>query len=169
MEISFHRMPSSSRVLILSAIFSLSKALPWSGPDPTAPYRPADWNPRTTSVPQSTPELIKRDNPNASICGWVGGNVYQPAACPSNEMCVYDTIHGMVGCCPLSGSCTVGVYTNCVHSAQKSLNPSVLTWYANFNKLCSNLSTNTPQYWRVCLLRKLIPWWLLSVRMWCID
>jgi len=130
MEINLFKIPSSSRVLLLSAIFSLTNALPHSVPDPTASYKPADWTPRPTSVPQSLPELLRRDNSNASICGWVGGNVNQPAACPSDAKCVYDTTHGMVGCCPLSGSCTTGVYTTCVGSAQGSLNPSILTWYA---------------------------------------
>jgi hypothetical protein len=143
MEINFLRIPSSSRVLLLSAIFSLINALPWSGPDPTASYRPADWNPRPTSVPQSPPELIKKSNANASICGWIGGNVYHPAACRSDQECVYDTTHGMVGCCPLSGSCTEGVYTSCVQGAQGPLNPSVLTWYFNFDKPFSGKSTNS--------------------------
>ena len=130
MEINLFRIPSTSRVLLLSAIFSLTNALPWSGPDPTASYKPADWNPRPTSVPRSLPELLKRQNSNASICGWVNGNVNQPAACPSDAKCVYDTNHGMVGCCPQSGSCTTGVYTTCVQEAQGALNPSILTWYA---------------------------------------
>jgi hypothetical protein len=129
MDISLFRIPSPSRVLLLSAIVSLTYALPRPGPDPTASYKPADWNPRPTSVPRSLPELLKRDSSNASICGWVGGNVNQPAACPSDAKCVYDTSHAIVGCCPLSGSCTTGVYTTCVEGGQAALNPSVLTWY----------------------------------------
>jgi hypothetical protein len=86
-------------------------------------------------VPQAAPELLKRDSgkANASICGWIGGNLNQPVACASNQKCVYDTSHGMVGCCPLSGECTVGVYTTCVPTAQTALNPSVLTWYVNLH------------------------------------
>ena len=129
MEINLFRIPSSSRVLLLSAIFSLTNALPRPGPDPTASYKPADWTPSPTSVPQSLPELLKRDNLTASVCGWFHGDVNQPAACPSDAKCVYDTSHAMVGCCPLSGSCTTGVYTTCVEVGQGSLNPSVLTWY----------------------------------------
>lgn len=133
MEINLLRIPSSSRVLLLSAIFSLTNALPRPGPDPTASYTPADWNPRPTNVPHTLPELLKRDNSNASICGWVNGNLNQPAACPSDAKCVYDTTHGMVGCCPLSGSCTTGVYTTCVEGGQAALNPSVLTWYVTIS------------------------------------
>jgi hypothetical protein len=129
MEINLFRIPSTSRVLLLSAIFSLTNALPRSGPVPTASYKSADWNPRTTSVPQSLTELLKRQDWNASVCGWVNGNFNQPAACSSDEKCVYDTSHGMVGCCPQSGSCTTGVYTTCVQAAQGALNPSILTWY----------------------------------------
>lgn len=145
MDIKRLRITSPLQAILLTFL-SFTNALPWSGPDPTASHRPANWNPRPTKTPQLVPELFKRDILSASICGWIDGDPDQPAACSSREKCVYDIRHGIVGCCPRKGACTEGVFTSCVHSAHRDLNPSVLTWYISSSKSsfeCNHLTFNS--------------------------
>lgn len=59
---------------------------------------------------------------DVDVCGWIGGNSAQPVACGSGSSCVYDTIHGYVGCCTTSGACTAGVYTSCVDAQSSDWN-----------------------------------------------
>jgi hypothetical protein len=116
----------SPSILVLTFILT-ANALPWPEMEPTATYDAADWSPRTTDAPA---KLLKRDYP-LDLCGWVGGNSLLPAECGTGQKCVFDTGKGMVGCCPLSGSCTAGVFTACLGSGdQKSTrDPNILTWY----------------------------------------
>jgi hypothetical protein len=114
MAINLFAMPSSTIVLLLSAAFGLSNALPWAGPEPTAAYKTDEWSPRPTKLPANPADLFKRASVDVAYCGWVGGISSEPAVCPSGSSCIHDTIHKYVGCCATSGPCTAGVYTSCV-------------------------------------------------------
>lgn len=136
MALNIFAMPASSIILLLSAAFGVSSALPWSGPAPTEAYREDAWSPRPTNVPVDPLELFKRDSVDVSVCGWLGGNSADPAVCPTGSSCIHDTVHGYVGCCTTSGACTAGVYTSCVdknspggNSGQQVMNNGVFTWY----------------------------------------
>lgn len=125
-------MPSSSIILLLSAAFGVSEALPWAGPEPTTVYKRDEWSPRPTDAVNAR-YLFKRKSFDVSYCGWIGGNSADPAVCPTGSSCIHDTAHGYVGCCTTSGSCTAGVYTSCVDgnnaSGPQVDNNGIFTWY----------------------------------------
>jgi hypothetical protein len=107
-------MPASSIILLFSVALGVTNALPWAGPEPTNAYQPDAWSPVPTGKPADPARLFKRSSVDVNVCGWIGGNLGQPAQCSSGSSCVHDTIHGYVGCCTTSGACTTGVYTGCV-------------------------------------------------------
>jgi hypothetical protein len=130
-------MPASSILLLFSVALGVSDALPWAGPQPTNAYQPDAWSPKPTSIPADPAKLFKRSSVDVNVCGWIGGELGQPAACSSGSSCIHDTIHGYVGCCTTSGACTTGVYTSCVDSSSKGWNLNsgladngIYTWYA---------------------------------------
>jgi hypothetical protein len=126
-------MPSSSSILFLSsAVFALTNALPWAGPVPTVSYNPVDISPRTTSLPAVRSVIGKRTIVPSNTCGWVGGDINQPDVCAGQSSCVWDTARAIVGCCPITGPCTNGIFTGCVDSnnaAPTAVNPNIHTWY----------------------------------------
>jgi hypothetical protein len=113
-------MPSSL-IFLFSAALGLANALPWNGAQKTAVYKADAWSPVPTAVPAA--ELFKRTSVDVNVCGWIGGNLAEPAACSSGSSCVHDTIHGYVGCCTTSGACTAGVYTSCVDQNSAGWSP----------------------------------------------
>lgn len=125
-------MPSSSKVLLFAAAFSVTSALPWMGPKPTITYVPANWTPKPTQGSISERELFRRDFFfQANTCGWIGGDYSSVVTCPSASSCVWDTTRSFVGCCPSNAPCSTGIYTGCVdtQSGQQTVNdPAVLTW-----------------------------------------
>jgi len=114
MELNIFAMPPSTILLLLSAVFGMSNALPWSGPIPTSVYKADEWSPRPTNIPENPRDLFKRAQVDVAVCGWVGGNEKNPAVCPTGSSCIHDMAHGYVGCCTTAGKCTAGVYTGCV-------------------------------------------------------
>lgn len=137
MTLNIFAMPSSSIVLLLSAAFGISNALPWSGPEPTLVYRADEWSPRPTNAAIGPGELFGR-SVDVSVCGWLGGNSADPAVCPSGSSCIHDQAHTAIGCCRIGAdSCTEGVYTSCVDKKSKISttsgvfvqNNGVYTWY----------------------------------------
>jgi hypothetical protein len=74
-------MPSSAILLLLSAAFGTSHALPWAGPGPTAAYMVDEWSPLPTSGPSNPADLFKRTSVDVAVCGWVGGASSDPAQC----------------------------------------------------------------------------------------
>lgn len=128
-------MPSASVVLLFSAAFSTTLAVPWTGPKPTTTYDAADWTPRPTQGSIHEDQLLRRGyffQPN--VCGFANGNFSQQITCASSSSCVWDTARSFVGCCPPGNApCTTGVYTGCVDSMsgqQTVVDPAVTTWYA---------------------------------------
>lgn len=117
---------------MVSTIFTLTKAIPFPGPVPTVAYKAADVTSRPTNAPQLTSELaFDSSSINAGVCGWIGGIRSLPATCSSGSTCVYDSVNKIVGCCPLGGSCTAGVYTGCVDASsprQTAFSPNIVTW-----------------------------------------
>jgi hypothetical protein len=136
MAINLFAMPSSSIILLLSAAFSISNALPWDGARPTAVYKWDEWTPRPTQLPADPAELFKRASLPVNICGWLGGNSASPVVCQTGSSCVHDTLHGYIGCCATAGPCTAGVYSSCVDSRNTKdwaatplwQNNGVVTW-----------------------------------------
>lgn len=140
MAINIFVMPSSSIVLLLSAVFGISNALPWTGAKPTNVYKADAWSPAPTFVPVDPAELFKRASVDVNICGWIGGSSANAATCSSGSSCIRDTIHGYVGCCTTSGACTAGVYTSCVDSNSVGWSPysglqnnGIYTWSVSFS------------------------------------
>jgi hypothetical protein len=123
-------MPSATRLVFFSTLFALTNALPWSGAQPTAAYKPAAYVPRPTSTPELLPELLKRELLSPSTCGWIGGDVYSPVICAEGSKCVWDTANAIVDCCPNDGPCP-GVITSCVDANSPPQTTSlvdVVTW-----------------------------------------
>lgn len=139
MAFNIFAMPTSSIILLLSAAFGVSNALPWAGPAPTGVYKEDAWSPRPTNKPVDLLELFKRDSIDVRVCGWLGGKSENAAICPTGSSCIHDIVHGYVGCCATSGPCTAGVYTSCVDknspggsSGPLVENNGVYTWYGLF-------------------------------------
>jgi hypothetical protein len=140
MAFSIFAMPASSLILLLSAAFRASNALPWAGPAPTQVYKADEWSPRPTNIPANPLELFRRDWVDVAVCGWIGAQSDNPAVCPSGSSCIHDTAHGSpgyIGCCTTSGSCTAGLYTSCVdknspggQSGPLVENNGIFTWCA---------------------------------------
>jgi hypothetical protein len=141
MAFNIFDMPSSSVVLLLSAAFGISNALPWPGPAPTSVYQEDEWSPRTTSLPQLRdivhPDLLFKRTSYlpVNVCGYLGGIESNAAVCPTGSSCVHDIPHGAIGCCTTSGPCTAGVYTSCVDANSQGatsgpvvMNNGVFTW-----------------------------------------
>ncbi|KAG9246210.1 hypothetical protein BJ878DRAFT_303662 [Calycina marina] len=114
MEFNIFAMPPSSILLLLSAAFRITNALPWAGPEPTIVYQADEWSPVPTQIRVDPKELFRRTNVDVAVCGWLGGDKDNPAVCPTGSSCIHDWAHGYVGCCATVGSCTAGVYTSCV-------------------------------------------------------
>lgn len=137
MAFNIFAMPSSSIVLLFSVAFSSSNALPWTEALQTQVYQADAWSPRPTHVTRATDplRLFSRDSLDVQICGWLGGNSASAATCSPGSSCIRDTIHNVVGCCGLSGSCTAGVYTSCVDMNSSGYTPKsgiqtngIFTW-----------------------------------------
>lgn len=121
-------MPSSLSFCLIYFL-SLANALPWSGARPTVAYDAADWTPVPTTSPQ--PQDLKRTFFPQNVCGFIGGKANEPALCSESSSCVWDTVNSVVGCCPIDGPCTVGVYTGCVDGnspSQTTDDPAMFTW-----------------------------------------
>ena len=116
MAVNIFAMPSSSLILLLSAVFGISNALPWTGARPTQVYKADEISSAPTFVPVDPKELFKRTSVGVNVCGWIDGNSANAATCSSGSSCIRDTVHGYVGCCTTSGACTAGVYTSCIDS-----------------------------------------------------
>ncbi|KAH8593515.1 hypothetical protein B0O99DRAFT_627397 [Bisporella sp. PMI_857] len=128
MEFNIFAMPPSAILLLLSAAFRVTNALPWSGPIPTSVYQADEWSPRPTQFPVDPKELFRRKTPDIRVCGWLGGTSSEPAVCPTGSSCVRAMNHGYVGCCKIGeSSCTEGVYTSCVdkNSQQETTGPQI--------------------------------------------
>jgi hypothetical protein len=174
MGFNIFAMPDSSILLLFSVALGVSNALPWAGPQPTNGYQADAWSPVPTGVPADPAKLFRRSSVNVDVCGWIGGNSAQPVACGSGSSCVYDTIHGYVGCCTTSGACKAGVYTSCV-DAQSSdwnknsgiINDGIYTWYLATKSAHLEIKANTYQYGQCRMLSKHLPRRLLSVCLWC--
>lgn len=153
MAFSIFSLPASSIVLILSAAFGVSNALPWAGPTPTLGYTGEEWSPRPTNSPLGLQELFKRDTPDIAVCGWLGGKSDNPAVCPTGSSCIHDMSHGYVGCCTTSGACTAGVYTSCVDKNSKGgissgplvVNNGIFTWYICHSSMSRGKITNVSE------------------------
>lgn len=128
-------MPSSSKVLLFSAAFGLTSALPWTGPKPTLTYVQANWTPRPTQGSIAKRELFARSLFfSANTCGWTGGDFSSVVTCSSLSSCVWDTARSFIGCCPSNAPCSTGVYTGCVDAqsgSQTVIDPAVTTWYVS--------------------------------------
>jgi hypothetical protein len=159
-------MPSSLSFLLLSSAFTMSSALPWSGPRPTDSYDAVDWTPEPTGVPQPKVEIIERDSYPVSVCGWIGGSVDLAAFCQPGSQCVWDSVNMIVGCCPLEGPCNTGVFTGCVdkNSPQTEDSAQIYTWYDSRIKL-QQLLTDIFKCWRFCMLQEYISRRISSIRM----
>lgn len=135
MSDNLFKMPSSSVLLLFSAAFSTTLAIPWTGPRPTATYAAADWTPRPTQGAFREDQLFRRDwFFSSDICGWIEGNYSKSITCATSSSCVWDTARSFVGCCMESAACSTGVYTGCVDSMngqQTVVDPAVTTWYVS--------------------------------------
>lgn len=136
MSFNIFAMPSSSILLLLSAAFGISNALPWAPAQETNAYLADAWTPAPTAIPVDPADLFKRSVVDVNICGWIGGNSAAPAVCSVGSSCIHDYNHGYVGCCPSEGPCTQGVYTSCVDKNSVGWSPNaglqnngVYTWY----------------------------------------
>jgi len=130
MEFNLFKMPPATRLVFFSTLFALTSALPWSGAQPTAAYKPADFTPQPTSIPGLLPELVKREYFPTSTCGWIGGDVYSPVICAGGSKCAWDTVNAIVDCCPDDGPCPA-FHTSCVDAnspAQTVSLADVKTW-----------------------------------------
>ncbi|CZR56669.1 uncharacterized protein PAC_06558 [Phialocephala subalpina] len=111
--------------LLILALLNLGTALPWQGPQPTqSATSTANWTPAPTSNPNddiSFLELVRRDIYPVSVCGWIGGNVAQPAYCSTQSSCVWNSDYSIVGCCATASS-NCQFYTSCIdiNSPQQS-------------------------------------------------
>jgi hypothetical protein len=106
--------------------FAMANVLPRAVVNPTATYIPAEGS----LSPTATPSLGRAAYP-PSLCGWLGGDALLPAACKTDEKCVYDTAKGIVGCCPSTGSCAKAFFTNCIDSDSPKMTGkglAILTW-----------------------------------------
>ncbi|RDW58798.1 hypothetical protein BP6252_13274 [Coleophoma cylindrospora] len=105
---------SSLPLLFLIRIVS---PFPWQGPRQTeSATSTANWTPVPTSGSNediSFLELIRRDIYPVSVCGWIGGDVAQPAYCSTQSSCVWNSDYGIVGCCATASS-NCEFYTSCV-------------------------------------------------------
>lgn len=122
-------MPSPLSFYLFSSVVTMSAALPWPATQPTVAYDAANWTPIPTNVPQH--EDLRRDFFPQNVCGFIGGNADEPALCEGNSKCVWETVNSVVGCCPLEGACTAGVYTGCVDRnspSQTTEDPAIFTW-----------------------------------------
>ncbi|PMD56207.1 uncharacterized protein K444DRAFT_665862 [Hyaloscypha bicolor E] len=104
-------------LLLLVSLLSIGAALPWQGPQQTqtATYT-ANLAPAPTSNANediSILELKLRDIYPVSVCGWIGGDVAQPAYCSTQSSCVWNSDESIVGCCATSGS-NCAFYTSCI-------------------------------------------------------
>lgn len=138
MAVNFFAMPSSSVVLLFSFAFSLTNALPWTGPQQTNVYREAAWSPAPTALPNVPANIFKRESVDVNVCGWIGGSSGAPAVCSAGSSCIHDTIHAVIGCCTTDGPCTAGVYTSCVDKNSIGWSPNegmqnngIYSWYVD--------------------------------------
>ncbi|KAI0442544.1 hypothetical protein F4803DRAFT_368023 [Xylaria telfairii] len=126
----FFRLPPTTAVLLLSAVFDLTSGHALPQQTKTVAYHELDVIPfpLPTGEPLSPFDLERRqDN---TICGYIGGNPQLPATCSLGSHCVLDAANSVVGCCPNGGPCTTGVFTGCVDrnsSPQTEVNPYVFT------------------------------------------
>ncbi|KAK6340858.1 hypothetical protein TWF696_009176 [Orbilia brochopaga] len=100
-------------------------ARPWGDGNaiPTATEKPDVSKPNSIVYLQPTPfnfvqafverRLRKRVDYPGSVCGFVGGDVATPAVCSSNSICLWDTVHGAVGCSATDDG-SLAFYTTCV-------------------------------------------------------
>lgn len=135
MEFNLFAMPPSTIILLLSAAFGITSALPWAGPVPTSAYKADEWTPRPTDIPINPKELFRRSAVDITVCGWLGGKQDDPAVCNTGSSCIHDYAHGYVGCCTTAGKCTAGVYTACIdknspggNSGPPVENNGIFTW-----------------------------------------
>ncbi|KAI0433620.1 hypothetical protein F5Y09DRAFT_338437 [Xylaria sp. FL1042] len=127
----FLRLPPATAVLLLSAVFDLTKGHALPQPTKVVEFRELDvipFPPPPTGRPLSPFDLqLRQEN---TVCGYLGGNSDFPATCSLGSHCVLDAANSVVGCCPNGGACTTGVFTGCVDrnsSPQTEINPYVYT------------------------------------------
>ncbi|KAI0460107.1 hypothetical protein F5B21DRAFT_131780 [Xylaria acuta] len=127
----FFRLPPTTAVLLLSALFSLTDSHALPRQTRVVAYHELDvipFPPIPTGEPLS-PFDLKRRQEN-TICGYIGGNPDLPATCSLGSHCVLDAANSVVGCCPNGGACTTGVFTGCVDrnsDPQTEMNPYIYT------------------------------------------
>ncbi|KAI8949046.1 hypothetical protein F4801DRAFT_591397 [Xylaria longipes] len=127
----FFRLPPTTAVLLLSAVFSLTDGHALPRQTKVVAYHELDVIP-FPPIPTGeslSPFDLKRRQEN-TICGYLGGNLDLPATCSLGSHCVLDAANSVVGCCPNGGACTTGVFTGCVDrnsDPQTEINPYIYT------------------------------------------
>ncbi|KAM0340235.1 hypothetical protein ACHAPU_010579 [Fusarium lateritium] len=117
-------------LFVLSSFLNLASGHVLPLPTKTVDYHELNVLPypfAATAAPDDSFLLRRQFN---TVCGYIGGDPGLPATCSAGSHCVVDADHGAVGCCPNGGSCTQGVFTNCVDAGsgpQTEVNPYVFT------------------------------------------
>ncbi|KAI1779686.1 hypothetical protein F4818DRAFT_149326 [Hypoxylon cercidicola] len=131
-NVGFLRLPPATAVLLLSAVFGMTRG--HALPRQTKTVELHDLNvipfpPRPTEAPILLSDLLRRQAQN-TVCGYIGGDPNLPATCLAGSHCVLEQDHGVVGCCPDGGTCQSGIFTGCVDfnsGVQTESNPYVYT------------------------------------------
>jgi hypothetical protein len=125
-----HLMARLPPFLLVSSFFNLASGHVLPQPTKTVAFHEinaASYPLAATLAPDDS--FLQRRQFN-TICGYIGGDPGLPATCSAGSHCVVDVDHDAVGCCPDGGSCTQGVFTDCVDAGsgpQTELNPYVFT------------------------------------------
>ena len=123
-------LSSATALLYFSSIFGLAASHALPRQTKTIEFRELNvlpW-PLATAAPEPFDSLRRRQFNTA--CGYIGGDPNLPATCSAGSHCAVDLEHGALGCCPDGGSCTQGVFTDCVDGnsgPQTEVNPYVYT------------------------------------------
>ncbi|TGO81538.1 hypothetical protein BPOR_1111g00010 [Botrytis porri] len=146
-------------IILFSALFGVTNAIPWAAAKQTATYKGDEWSPRPTNRIIESRDLFRRVSFDVDICGWIGGNKAQSVGCRSGSSCIHDTSYGVIGCCPTSSAgsdpvpCTDGLYTSCIDhnsagyaSNSFMVNNGILSCPSNSNCYKVNYPENYSQF-----------------------